>query len=103
MSEANLGYQKNLPYNDSSIDTSGEKPVVLKTAELNGNKVAFSSETEFLVQIRSRKGKYKTKYSFRGNLAQAVFYYNCINIGNGYCKRLLMPSSKKPVLAKQMS
>jgi hypothetical protein len=77
----------------------------LKTSILNGKQIAYSSETEFLVQVgKGSKGAYRTKYSFRGNLAQAVMYYNCINIGNGYKKRLLMPScSTNPVLARLFS
>lgn len=76
----------------------------IRTAILDGRGIAFSSETEFLVQVgKNTKGSYKTRYSFKGNLVQAVNYYNCINIGNGYKKRLLMPSSKKPVLARSFS
>jgi len=72
--------------------------------ELNGKKIAYTNQTEFLVQIGKDKGSYRTKYRFVGNLHQAVMYYSAINIGNGYKKRLLMPScSKKPVLAKQFS
>jgi len=76
----------------------------LKTATLNGKHIAYSSATEFLVQVgRYSKGSYRTRYSFRGDLAQAVFYFNCINVGNGYKKRLLMPSSQKPVICRQAS
>lgn len=76
----------------------------LHYATLNGKPIAFSSETEFLVQVgRYSKGSYKTRYSFKGNLSQAINYYNAINIGKGYKKRLVMPSSKNPVLAKSFS
>ena len=75
----------------------------LLTGELDGKKLAFSSETEFLVQVSKKKGAYKTRYSFKGNLAQAVWYFNCINIGNGYNKRLYCPSMNKPTLARQKS
>lgn len=67
--------------------------------ELNGKKVAYHSETEFLVQVGKGKSAYKTTYAFTGDLPKAVQYFNCINIGLGYKKRLLMPSSPKPVLA----
>lgn len=69
--------------------------------ELNGKRIAYSDQTEFLVQVgKGPKGSYKTSYSFTGNLPRAVMCYNAINIGNGYKKRLLMPScSKNPVLA----
>jgi hypothetical protein len=74
------------------------------TVSLNGKPIVYTNVTEFLVQIgRNRKASYQTRYTFRGNLHQAVFYYNCINIGNGYKKRLLMPSSKKPIIARQFS
>jgi hypothetical protein len=75
----------------------------LKQAQLNGNWIGYTDETEFKVQVGRYKGPYKTEYSFKGNLARAVIHYNLINIGNGYKKRLLMPSAKKPILARQFS
>lgn len=73
-------------------------------AELDGKKIAFTSETPFLVQVgKGSKGSYKTRYSFVGNLAQAVAWYCGINIANGYKKRLLAPTMKKSVLARQFS
>ena len=70
--------------------------VTLHTATLDEMRIAYSSETEFLVQIgKGSKGAYRTRYSFKGNLGQAVSYYKGINIGNGYKKRLLMPSSPR--------
>lgn len=78
--------------------------VLLKTANLNNRPIAFTNETEFLVQLGRGKSKYRTKYRIVGNLAQAVNYYNGLNVGYGYKKRLLMPScSKRPVLARQFS
>ena len=75
----------------------------LITAELDGKKIAFSSETEFLVQVGRNKSAYKTRYKFKGNLGQAVLYYSGINIRYGYKKRLIAPSMNKPVLARQFS
>lgn len=75
----------------------------LITVELNGKKIAFSSETEFLVQVSRYKGAYKTKYSFKGNLVQAVRYFEGINIGNGYNKRLYCPAMNKPTLLRARS
>jgi hypothetical protein len=74
-----------------------------KTATLDGKSVAFTEQTEFLVEVGRNQGAYRTRYSFKGDLAQAVFYYNAINIGNGYKKRLRAPSMNKPVLARQFS
>lgn len=76
------------------------------TAILDGKSIAYSESTEFLVEIGKGKGKYSIRYRFVGNLSQAVFYYNAINIGNGYKKRLRAPDltgGKGPVLARYFS
>jgi len=74
------------------------------TTTLNGKHIAYTDETEFYIQVgRYSKGAYKTRYKAVGSLAQAVMYFNGINIGNGYKKRLMAPSFNKPVLAKQKS
>jgi hypothetical protein len=66
---------------------------------VDGRKIAYCSHTSFMVQVGRGKGGYATKYTIQGDLEQALFYYDGINIGNGYKKRLLMPSSKNnPVL-----
>jgi hypothetical protein len=57
----------------------------------------------YLVQVgKGSKSSYKTRYSF-SELKEALFYYRCINIGNGYKKRLLAPSLKKPLIARAFS
>lgn len=75
----------------------------MKTATLDGKRIAYTDDTEFLVQIGRGKSAYTTRYSFRGNLHQAVMYYRCINIGRGYKKRLVMPAANRPVLARAFS
>lgn len=70
------------------------------TKELNGKHIAYTNQTIFKVQVGRYRGAYKTRYSFVGDLAQAVFYFNCINVGNGYKKRLYCESMNKPVLAR---
>ncbi|NBT36018.1 MAG: hypothetical protein EBT03_10870 [Betaproteobacteria bacterium] len=78
--------------------------IQLKDATLNDKRIAYTSQTTFLVQVgRGPKGSYKTSYKFQGDLSQAVFYFNCINIGNGYKKRLIASGLNKPVLARQAS
>jgi hypothetical protein len=74
-----------------------------KTATLDGKKIIYTETTEFLVQVGHKNRAYATRYRFEGELARAVFYYRCINIGRGYKKRLLMPGARKPVLARQFS
>lgn len=77
--------------------------VCLKTATLDGKEIAYSSETEFLVQLGKGNQSYKTKHVVKGDLGRAVFFYNGYNIGNGYKKRLFAPSMNKPVLARSLS
>ena len=74
-----------------------------RTATLDGRTIAYTDQTEFLVEVGRYSGSYRTKYTFTGNLAQAVFYFNAINIGRGYKKRLRAPSFNKPVLARAFS
>jgi hypothetical protein len=73
-------------------------------SELDGKNIAYTDETEFLIQVGKGKSSYKTTYKFVGKLIQAVIYYRGINVGNGYKKRLLMPvCSKRLVLARHFS
>lgn len=75
------------------------------TQILDGKRISYTDQTVFLVQVgHGPKGSYKTRYSFRGSLPNAVFYYCAINIGRGFKKRLFMTGSvKRPVLAKATS
>ncbi|NDG26747.1 MAG: hypothetical protein EB120_06195, partial [Proteobacteria bacterium] len=72
------------------------EPIKLKEAELDGKKIAYSNQSLFEVQVGYKKSAYKTKYSFTGELGRAVFFFNAINIGNGYKKRLVCFSMNKP-------
>jgi hypothetical protein len=75
----------------------------MKVATFNGKRICYHDNTEFLVQVGKNKSAYKTRYSFRGNIGQAVAYYNGINIGRGYKKRLYSPQMNMPLLARQFS
>lgn len=76
----------------------------MRTATLDGKRIAYTDDTKFEVQVgRYAKGKYQTRYTFTGELARAVFYYQGINIGRGYKKRLVMPDAIRPVLARAFS
>lgn len=78
--------------------------MTIKTVTLDGKHIAYSDRTVFLVEVgRGAKGAYATRYSITGNLHQAVQLYRCINIGNGYKKRLRAPSFNKPILARAFS
>lgn len=75
----------------------------MKTATLDGKRIAYTDNTIFEVQVGKGNRAYATRYSFKGNLAQAVMHYRAINIGNGYKKRLVMPDAMRPVLARAFS
>jgi hypothetical protein len=76
-------------------------PIVCKTATIDGKRIGYCTETEFLVQVGKGKSGYKTKYRIKGNLDQAIMWYRGINLGPGFKKRLLMPSaSKNPVIGQ---
>jgi hypothetical protein len=77
--------------------------IEVKTVTLDGKSLVYTNTTEFLVQIGKNRSAYRTKWSFTGNIHQAVAYYRALNVGRGYKKRLLMPSAKHPVLAKQIT
>lgn len=58
---------------------------------INGKDFRFTPETTFLVQVgRGSKGAYKTRYSFKGDIQKALFYFESINIGRGFKKRFLI-------------
>lgn len=75
-----------------------------KTAELNGKTLHFWSDTIFIVECsksKNDKSGYETRNTVVGDLGRAVMFYNGINIGNGYKKRLKSPTLG--ILAKQSS
>ena len=70
-------------------------------AVINDMEIEYTEETPFRVQVgRGDKGAYRTRFLFCGRPGQAVAYYNAINIGNGYKKRLKVESK---VIARQFS
>lgn len=79
--------------------------IKLITIELDGKKIAFASNTEFLIQVgKGNKGSYKTRLKFLGSdFTNGFMNYQGINIGNGYKKRLVSFNMNKPVIAKQLS
>jgi len=76
--------------------------MTIRQATLNGKRIAYTDQTDFIVQVGKGKGSYRTRYKFTGDLSSAVFHFNCLNIGNGYKKRLLAPAFNKPLLARQI-
>jgi hypothetical protein len=76
---------------------------MIKTVELDGKMIAYTDQTEFLVEVGRYRAAYKTRWRFVGNIYEAVKYYRGLNIGNGYKKRLVAPSFNKPVIARYIS
>lgn len=58
----------------------------------------MSTQT-YRVQVRRNKDRWQTKYALTSE-TEAWFYYRCINIGNGWRKRLICDQL---VLAKAAS
>lgn len=63
--------------------------IEIRTATLDGKRIAYTSETVFLVQSGLGKGKYCDRYRLVGNLGQAVAWYKGLNIRAPYKKRLI--------------
>lgn len=74
--------------------------IVQKVVTFNGEPIAYTNKTMFLVQVANKGGTYKTRYSFEGDIHQALFYFKGINVGRGYKKRLYVPSFNQPLLAR---
>jgi len=77
--------------------------IELKTVTIDGKRMAYTNQTEFLVQVGKNRSAYRTRYRFVGNIHQAAKYYRAINVGHGYKKRLYAPSMNVPTIAKQVT
>jgi hypothetical protein len=77
--------------------------IEIRTVTLNGKKLAYTDQTEFLVQVGKNRSAYRTRYRFVGDIHRAVTYYKGLNVGLGHKKRLYVPSFNKPTLAKQIT
>jgi hypothetical protein len=74
---------------------------MFKTIEIDGQRICWHLEDcprPWIVEVgKGPRGAYKVRYSF-DNPQQAVFYYRCVNIGNGYKKRLrCLTAGGKPI------
>lgn len=70
----------------------------------NGKNISFHEDSIIKVQIGKGSSAYKESYSFSAaDFSKAVMHYNCINIGNGYKKRLYCDSLNKKTLHKVLT
>jgi hypothetical protein len=88
---------------DIKLELPNYVPGYYQAATLDNRRIAYTRDTDFLIQIGKGKSKYKTKMHIKGSLAQAVMQYNGLNIANGYKKRLIAYGYNKPILARQLS
>ena len=73
---------------------------LITNERLNGKRIAYSSMTEFLVQIGKGRSKYRTEHRVVGSLSRAVSLYMEIRLKPGTKKRILAPAMNRPVLAR---
>jgi hypothetical protein len=70
-----------------------------KIITVGREKISYDENTIFHVQTgRYTKGAYSNRYTILGNAVKAFFYYECINIGRGYKKRLILSGRKQPLV-----
>jgi len=75
-----------------------------KTNEfVDGKRIAYTEDTIFLIQLGKNKSSYKTRYTIKGNLSQAILYYEGLNVHGGYKKRLYCDTMNRPVLARMIT
>jgi hypothetical protein len=61
---------------------------------------AMVNNHTWTVEVGKGKSAYETRYRLDTE-RQAIFYYNGVNIGNGYKKRLVNPNGE--IVARQFS
>ncbi len=77
--------------------------IEIKYITIDGKQIAYTNQTEFLVQVGKNRSAYRTRYRFVGDIHKAAAHYRAINVGLGYKKRLYVPSFNKPTLAKMVT
>jgi hypothetical protein len=67
------------------------------TVNIDGKDYTYEDSDRWLVQVGKHSSRYQTRYAF-STPHQAMYYYNAINIGRGYKKRLTL--DKNGVMTK---
>lgn len=68
----------------------------MNTVNIDGKDYTWSEGDRWLVQIGKGSGAYRTKYALT-TPNQAMFYFNAINIGRGFKKRLTLEQGGRKV------
>jgi hypothetical protein len=78
----------------------------MKTVNIDGKDYTYSESDVWKVEVgKGSKGAYHSRYTL-DNPRQGVWYFNCINIGNGFKKRLSLvkiETGKKVTIVKAAS
>lgn len=76
----------------------------MQTINIDGKEWIYGADDFWLVEVgKGPKGGYQARYSLETPY-RGMWYYNCINIGNGYKKRLsLVTGGKKVTVARSAS
>lgn len=69
-----------------------------KIGQLNGKRIQYSTDTEFLIQTRYGKGRYKTVDLCVGDVYTAYATYLQIHVGVGGKKRLYISATNNSIL-----
>ncbi len=70
-----------------------------KIITVGREQISYDENTKFYVQTgRYTKGTYSNRFTILGDAGKALFYYECINIGRGYKKRLVLVGRKQPLI-----
>lgn len=76
----------------------------MKTINIDGKDYTYNTSDVWKVEVgKGEKGAYHSRYTL-DTPHQAMWYFNCINIGRGFKKRLsLVQNGKKVTVARQAS
>lgn len=68
----------------------------MNTVNIDGKDYTFNDDARWLVEVGKGSGSYRTKYALT-TPNQAMFYFNAINIGRGFKKRLTLEQGGRKV------
>ena len=76
----------------------------MQTINIDGKEWIYGADDFWLVEVgKGPKGGYQSRYCME-TPHSGMWYYNCINIGNGHKKRLsLVTGGKKVTVARSAS
>ena len=73
----------------------------MKRTIVDGTAVYYNENTLFHIQT-GKGGNYKNVETIRGNIVQAMHTFRQTPVSKGVSKRLFVPSTDRPVFARQV-